>query len=168
VGQQVGLASNGRDAADRIREEGWRGDRRTRAEARQSASMSDRNTRLRPVMVPTRRGEDQAVQIRQTLARLEKTDGLSFMQMVGEVGQRLPRDASIIAVLSQVDLEYGVALGELRRQGYAVTAIVNCFEIETYSHLSAALLAEGIETRHLRDEDSIRSICEKQVLFSHR
>ncbi|MCP4080776.1 MAG: DUF58 domain-containing protein [Pirellulaceae bacterium] len=166
MGQQVGLVSNARDAADRIREEGWRGDRRTREEAQDSATMASENTRLRPVIVPTRRGDDQAQNIFQTLARMEKTDGLSFFEMVAEAQQRLPKDASIIAVLSKVDLEYGVALGELRRQGYAVTAIVNCYDIGRFSQLSAALLAEGIETRHLRDEDSIRTICEKQVLFA--
>lgn len=166
MGQQVGFASNGRDAADRIREEGWRGDRRTRDEALKSVTMSARNTRLQPIIVPTRRGDDQATNIFQALARLEKTDGLSFFQMVAEAQQRFPRDASIIAVLTQVDLEFGVALGELRRQGFAVSAVINCHEIEKFSHLSAALLAEGIETRHLRDEDSIRSICEKQVLLT--
>jgi len=40
IGQQVGLVSNGRDAADRVREEGWTGDRRTREEAKQSAKQS--------------------------------------------------------------------------------------------------------------------------------
>ncbi len=164
--QQVGLVSNGRDAADRIREEGWRGDRRTRDEALKSASMDRNNERLRPVIVPTQRADDQIVHILQALARLEKTDGLSFFEMIGEAQQRLPRDATIIAILTHVDLEVGVALGELRRQGYAVTAIINCFEIERFSHLSAPLLAEGIETRHLMDKASIRAICERQVLLA--
>ena len=107
-----------------------------------------------------------AQDIFQTLARLEKTDGLSFFQMIAESQQRFPRDASIVAILSRVDLAYGVALGELRRQGFAVTAIINCVDIERFSQLSSALLAEGIETRHLYDEDSIRTICEKQVLLA--
>lgn len=168
MGQQVGLVSNGRDAADRIREEGWRADRRTREEAQKSVTMAAENTRLRPVVVPTRRGDDQAQEILQTLARLEKTDGLSFFEMIAEAQQRFPRDASIVAILSHVDLAYGVALGELRRQGFAVTAIINCTDVERFSQLSAALLAEGIETRHLGDEDAIRSICEKQVLLAQR
>ena len=168
MGQQVGLVSNGRDAADRIREEGWRGDRRTREEARDSVTMVEESTRLRPVVVPTQRGDEQAQNISQTLARLEKSDGLSFFEMIAESQQRFPRDASIVAILSRVDLAYGVALGELRRQGFAVTAIINCMEIERFSQLSSALLAEGIETRHLYDEDSIRTICEKQVLMAHR
>lgn len=167
MNQQVGLFSNGRDAADRIRQEGWRSDRRTREEALKSATMDDQNTRLRPVGVPTKRDEHQARQIYDLLARLEKTDGLSFFQMVQESQQRYPKDASIIAILSEINLEYGVALGELRRQGYAVTAIVNCYDVEKYSQLATALFAEGIEARHLRDEDSIREICTRQVHLNY-
>ena len=44
MGQQIGLVTNGRDAADRIRQEGWDFDIRTRDAARQAASMSTRAT----------------------------------------------------------------------------------------------------------------------------
>jgi uncharacterized protein (DUF58 family) len=163
MGQQVGLASNGRDAADRIRVEGWQGDRRTRKEARQSASMLAESDRLQPVIVPTRRNDHQFIDVQQALARLEQTDGLAFSDFVVQVQQRLPRDATIIAILSRVDLAVGVALGQLRRLGFAVTAVINSADEERFCRLSAPLVAEGIETRHLRDEDSIRSICQQQV-----
>lgn len=165
MGQQIGFVSNGRDAADRIRQEGWQGDRRTRDEARQSATMSEENQRLRPVVVPTRRDDQQFGDILQVLARLEQTDGLSFFEMVQESQERMTRDASIIAILTHVDMEIGVTLGQLRRQGYAVSAIINCFDIEKFTRLCEPLLAEGIEVRHLRDESAVRTICEKQVLL---
>ncbi len=165
MGQQIGLISNGRDAADRIRLEGWRSDRRTRAEARKSASMSETSDRLRPVIVPTKKADDQMQQILSTLARLEMTDGLSLFQLVQESQERLPRDASVIAVLTHVDLEVGVTLGQLRRMGYAVVAIINCHDVERFTQLSEPLLSEGIETRHLSDEFAVRSICEKQILL---
>jgi len=56
MGQQIGLATNGRDAADRIRQEGWDSDPRSRREARRSASMIAHSDRLQPLVVPTRRG----------------------------------------------------------------------------------------------------------------
>ena len=37
---------------------------------------------------------------------------------------RIPRDATVIAVLPQVPVETAIALGTLRRQGFAVTAIL--------------------------------------------
>ena len=82
MGQQVGLVSNGRDAVDRIREEGWKGDQRTREEAKKSAIRMAESDRLRPVIVPTRKSPEQMVYISKALARLEKTDGLKLSQLV--------------------------------------------------------------------------------------
>ena len=48
MGQQVGLASNCRDAADRIRTEGWDYDLRSRSAARRVAGMLETSDRLRP------------------------------------------------------------------------------------------------------------------------
>src|SRR5262249_29265532 len=69
MGQQIGLISNARDAADRIRQEGWRSDDyRTRSAARSAATMLDRSERLQPIVVPARRGPETLVQIQQVLA----------------------------------------------------------------------------------------------------
>ena len=78
MGQQVGLITNGRDAAERIRREGWTHDQlRTRREAQAVGDERD-NHRLQPVIVPTRRSNIQLRQILETLARVEKSDGLPF------------------------------------------------------------------------------------------
>ena len=60
MGQQVGLVTNGRDAADRIRQEGWDYDIRTRDAARQAASMAETSDRLRPVVVETAAGRTRS------------------------------------------------------------------------------------------------------------
>ena len=82
MGQQIGLVTNGRDAADRIREEGWKREFRTRNAAKQNVGMSASSDRLRPVIVETQRGFEQFQRIRESLARLEMTDGLSFSELV--------------------------------------------------------------------------------------
>lgn len=164
MNQQVGLISNGRDAADRIRTEGWRGDWRTRRQAAESAAMASTSTRLEPVVVPTRRLEGQFEKIHDALGRLEKSDGLEFPELIGNTVARMPRDATVIAVLGKVDLAIGVTLGELRRRGYAVTAIINAIDGETFGRWSAPLVAEGVAVRHLADTSSIRTICQRQVL----
>ncbi|MEX0818050.1 MAG: DUF58 domain-containing protein, partial [Pirellulaceae bacterium] len=127
MGQQIGLVTNGRDAADRIRQEGWDYDIRTRDAARNAATMQDTSDRLQPLVVDTRRGPAQLMQILETLARVELTDGLTLSQLVGETMAQLPRDATIIAILPQVTSESAITLGSLRRQGYAVTAILNLY-----------------------------------------
>lgn len=163
MGQQIGLVSNGRDAVDRIRTEGWRGDRRTRAEAQESAQMISKSERLQPVIVPTRKSAEQMMHLLEALARLELTDGLDLSQLLVESAARIPRDATVLVIVSQINLENAVALGSLRRQGYSVEVIVNCFSDEEFLTVSGPLLGEGIHARHLKDEESIVAICEKQV-----
>ncbi|MGD9721147.1 MAG: DUF58 domain-containing protein [Pirellulales bacterium] len=164
MGQQVGLVSNGRDAADRIRQEGWDFDFRTRSAAQQAANMLDASDRLAPLVVDTRRGEDQLMRILETLARVELTDGLNLAQLVSETGSRLPRDATVVAIVTSVTEESAVALGNLRRRGFAVTAIVNVFEERDYAEAAGKLLAERIETRHLKDEAAVSEICRLHAL----
>ena len=164
IGQQVGLVSNGRDAADRIRVEGWTGDRRTREEAKNSANRMVESDRLRPVIVPTRKSPEQMIHISKALARLEKTDGMRLSELVIESASQIPRDATVIVIVPTITLENAVALGGLARQGYSIEVIVNCYSEEEFATVSAPLFAEGITTRHLKDESSVAQICEKQML----
>lgn len=168
MNQQIGLISNGRDAADRIRTEGWVGDSRTRDAAKASAEMHSESNRLRPVIVETRRGVEQLQQIFEALARLEKTSGLDLARLIAESADRLPRDATVIAILSKVTDVEVIALTALKQQGFAVSAIINCFGIEEFAKNSGPLIAEGIEARHLKDEESISEICRKQAVASAR
>ena len=164
MGQQVGLVTNGRDAVDRIRQEGWDHAPGTRQAAQRIAAMLDQNERLEPLVVTTRRGPEQLMRILETLARVELTDGLSFAQLTTEAASDLPRDATVIALLSSVTMETAVALGNLRRRGFAVTVILNLYEVHDFETASGRLLAQGIEARHLRDKAAIVDICRKHVL----
>src|SRR5262249_28481016 len=110
MGQQIGVVTNGRDAADRIRQEGWAHDYRTREAARKNASMRDESDRLQPVVVETRRGPEQFQRILETLARVELTDGLTVAQLILETASRMPRDATVVAILADVSPETALAL----------------------------------------------------------
>ncbi len=164
MGQQVGLVTNGRDAADRIRTEGWRHDQFENRRAALAAGMLEKSERLRPLVVPTRRSNTQLTEILHTLARVEKTDGLSFSQLVTESASQLPQSASVIAILTHVTPEMAVSLGNLRRRGMAVTAMINVFDDYHFADLSAPLLSERIETRHLKDRAAIPRVCLKCVV----
>jgi uncharacterized protein (DUF58 family) len=164
MGQQVGLAINGRDAADRIRREGWSHDQLHSRKLAQAAGMADRSDRLRPLIVPTRLGNTQLRQILETLARVEKTDGLTFPQLVHEIAGRLPRSATVIALLTAVTPAMAVALGSLRRRGLAVTVIINVYEEYEFAKLAAPLIAERIDARQLRDRAAIPTVCLKCLL----
>jgi uncharacterized protein (DUF58 family) len=164
MGQQVGLVTNARDAADRICQEGWDFDIRTRDAAKRAASMAEASDRLQPLVVETRRGAEQLMRILEMLARAELTDGLTVSQLVAETASRLPRDATVVAILTAVTEETAVALGNLRRRGFAVTALLNIYEDRAYAEAAGKLLDERIDTRHLRDENSVSSVCRSHIL----
>lgn len=162
--QQIGLVTNGRDAADRIRQEGWDYDIRSRKAARRAGGMLDESDRLQPVVVPTRRGPEQLLRILETLARVELTDGLNFAQLLTETASRLPRDATVVAILASVNIETAVALGELRQKGLAVTAILNLYDDTKFAQASAQLAAEGVEARHLKSVEMLPTLCQQYML----
>ena len=99
TGQQVGFMTNARDAADRIKEEGWKHEFLTRDAARDELAETRESDRLRPVVVETRRGADQFLRILKSLARAELTDGLTFPQFIDEISPNLSRDATVIAII---------------------------------------------------------------------
>jgi len=166
LNQQVGLASNGRDAAERVLTEALdapadtaaKHSFETRGAARDRFELDDDSTRLRPVVVGTRRGFDQFQQIRETLARLELTDGSTFARMLLEVAPRLPKDATIVAVLPAVSVETAVALGMMRRQGYAISAVLIGLADDGTDDRTVAvgrLVAEGIRDVRLVDRAAL-------------
>lgn len=163
MGEQFGLITNARDAADRLRQEGWEADFRTRQAALASVQEADLDTRLQPIVVPTRRGADQFERVWSGLARLELNDGLSFAEMVLESSSRMPRDATVIAILPQVTAAGAAALGNLRRQGYAVFAVLVMLEQGDALVAQSKLLAERIDSTSITDDPSLAAMCRKQV-----
>lgn len=167
MGQQVGFLTNGRDAADRIRLEGWDGEPvplETREAAHAAAEIDEKNDRLQPVQIPTRRDSEQFNRIRETLARVELTDGLTFAQLVIESQSRIPRDATVLAIIPGDNDQTTIALQNMARRGFAVSVMVNAFDPLDYARISSPLISAGIETYHLRDEESIVHVCRKQAV----
>jgi len=156
LGQPVGLMTNARDAADRIRLGGWKHEALSRGEARTDTQMKEENDRLAPMVVQTRRGMEQLQRIRETLARAELTEGLTFTDLVQEAVGRLPRDATVIAVLPEVSVASAVALGLLRRQGFAITIVLILMDEGKIEKAMGRLFAEGVrDVRHLSNEDAL-------------
>jgi hypothetical protein len=126
--------------------------------------MRDDSDRLQPIVVETRRGVEQFQRIQETLARVELTDGLTLPQLIVEAGGRLPRDATVLAILGHAPAETALALGNLRRRGHAVTAVLLIFEEHGKEEALGRLVAEGIDVRLLRNEAGLTALCQQQVL----
>lgn len=163
--QQFAMISNGRDAADRMAEENLR-EFESRAAARRDANMRQSSDRLRPIVVPIGRGAEHFIQLHKTLARIERTDGLTLPELLIETQSRLSRDATVLVIVQEVDEAAALALGMLKRQGYSVAAIVNNYENDVYETATARLLAQRIAVYHLLDEESIAQICTQMVMVS--
>jgi hypothetical protein len=114
------------------------------------------------VVVPTRRGFDQFQQIRESLARLELTDGMTFPRLIVEVAPRLPKDATVIAVLPAVPVDSAIALGQLRRQGFAISAVLISIADNDKPVAAGRLMAEGIrDVRFIQTEQELINLGEK-------
>lgn len=169
-GQQIGLVTNGRDAADRIREEGWQGEFLNRTMAQKKAATVSENTRMRPVVVPTRKSSDNLLYILESLARLEQTNGLDFSALVREAIVRIPRDATVVAIFSRVTPEMALALGELVQQGFLVTAIVVIFGADVLPdwakppEWAEILLAQGVNFHMVNSEEAVTNLCAQSLV----
>jgi uncharacterized protein (DUF58 family) len=169
MGQPIGLITNGRDAADRIRRRDELARRpfpppTSRAATHDLAAMRESDDRLRPLIVPPSRGPESFARIREVLARVELTDGLSFDQLLIEAEPRLPRDATVVAVLAGVTPAMAVALGRLKRQGFAVNVVLLAFDEVERIDWAGPLLAEGLPVRALSDEAELYQFCELQLV----
>jgi hypothetical protein len=66
---------------------------------------------------------------------------------------RMPRDATLIAILPRVPVESAVALGTLRRQGFAITAILIGLDETQKIESHGRLLAETVrDIRYVNTE----------------
>jgi uncharacterized protein (DUF58 family) len=170
MGQQIGLVTNGRDAADRIREEGWTAELLTRNEASRRASNEKENTRLRPVVLEASKGEAQFNNILAALARLEFTDGLDFSDTLQDAAPRIRRDTTAVAVLGNVTPETAAALGRLRRLGQPVTVVMVSQGMEAIPdwarppEWAGMLLDEGIDFRVVNSEESVQNLCAESII----
>lgn len=162
--EPVGLATNGRDAADRIRAGGWVGDHRVRDEAAAAGAMSTENERLRPIICPPSRGPVNFREIVRTLARLERTDGLTLPKLLVECESQLSAETTLLVVLQQCTPESMGALIELQRRGRAVAVIINTHDINDYSAIAGPLIAARIPTFHLSTPDSVAEVCRQTLL----
>ncbi len=171
MGQPIALVTNARDAVDRIRQRREMAPdgaepRSNRAAAHQLAGMRARDDRLRPLIVPLARGPESFSRVRGVLARVELTDGLTFDQLLLEAEPRLARDATIVAVLARVTPAMALALGHLKRQGFAVSIVLVAFDELERIDCASPLLAEGLSVRSLSDEKELSSFCELQLVTS--
>ncbi len=173
LGQQVGLVTNAGDAAERLSATNYRAtlkrDSSDKADRRLAQIVRAENQKVsedhrRPLIVPTGRGAEQFQRIRQVLARAELNDGLTLAHLCIEAAHRLPRDATVMALLPCVPVESALALGTLKRQGYAVSVVLVALPEGDVETAYGRLAAEGIrDVRPLASEEALPALCQAEV-----
>ncbi|MDD3470133.1 MAG: DUF58 domain-containing protein [Thermoguttaceae bacterium] len=162
--EEIGLITNGRDAIQRIRFEGWISDWRTRREARESVELDTPNDQFEPLVIETRRGVEQIERIFDLLGRLELSEGLPLPALLQEAAGRMPRSATVILIVGKIGVEEAIAIGDLRRSGFVVTVFVNCYHIVDFEAALATLLDMGVEVRQLTERSHVADLCRDFVL----
>jgi uncharacterized protein (DUF58 family) len=173
LGQQIGLVTNAGDAAERLSATNF-----PRLLNQDSSDMADQKLaqsvradaqvapveRRRILHVPTSRGVDRFEQIRTMLARAELNDGLTLPELLIEAQPRLPRDATVIALTPSVSDQSAIALGNLKRLGYAVSVILVLPTEDDVPTSYGRLAAQGIrDVRPLKNEETLPDICMAEV-----
>jgi uncharacterized protein (DUF58 family) len=164
MGQPIGMMTNGRDAADRIRTEGWDADFRTRTSARSALTMRDSDTRLRPVVIQAATGPVHQQQLQRQLARLELTDALHLGESLIESEPRLGRDTTLIMILQTADPRTTATVQGMVRRGWSIVVAVNCYDAEDYSRVAGPFIAVGVPVMQLVDESQLPDVCRKMVM----
>jgi hypothetical protein len=92
---------------------------------------------------------------------------MTYPELLFEVAPRLPKDATVIAVLPRVPVETAIALGMLRRQGYAISAILVGIADDGSDDRAVAhgrLLAEGIrDVRYINSEEELMNLGDRSA-----
>lgn len=153
--EPFGLVSNGRDAAERMRESNKKGLYSDRTSATANIEMRSQSDRLNPVVLGANRTPEHFAEIHRMLARLERTDGLKLDQLLIETESRLPKLLSLIAIVQRVDEAGLLALEMMRRRGFALTVMLNCHQDEYLDH-AGKLIAARLPVVPLYDEESLR------------
>ena len=162
--EPCGLATNGRDAADRIRQEGWETDHRFRAAATEAGSMVESSDRLRPVILKPDRGSIHLREMLRHMARLERTDGLTLPELLIECESELSSETTLLIILQTCDEQGIAALIGLSRRGREIAVLINTHDINDYSEIAGPLIAEKITTLHLSSEENLPSVCRQSLL----
>jgi hypothetical protein len=159
--EPFGLVSNGRDAAERMRELNKKGLYSDRTSATENIEMRSQSDRLNPIVLGANRTPEHFAELHRMLARLERTDGLKLDQLLIETESRLPKLLSLIAIVQKVDEAGLVALEMMRRRGYALTVMLNCHQDEYLEH-AGKLIAARLRVVPLYDEDSLREYLQQR------
>ncbi len=161
-GEQVGLLTNARDAAEVAQYEVENEAVLSRDEADYQNFLLKESTNISPLSVATRRGVAQATQIIENLSRVLPGHGLLMEQMLLSEARHVPRDAALLPVVPFVSPRLALALATMKDLGYAVTVFFINHQTE-YMKAAQLLAPHNIYVFHIESERSLHEISPARI-----
>lgn len=161
-GEQVGMLTNGLDAA----EEAQYDVESRRAVAREDVAASvvgeSESDRISPLKVPTMRSTVQAQQVAENLARILPGHGLDCSQLLLNEFRALPRDAALLPVVPYVSEEFALTLAEMQLSGFSVSVFF-IRNRKGYEDAAARLAPYNIHVFHIREESDLHELAPQKI-----
>ena len=161
-GEQVGMVTNGWDAAEVARYEVSQQETLSREEADDSVGAEDESTRLSPLSVLPARSPVQAQKIIENLARVLPGNALDANRMVTLAAPDLPHDAALLPVVPNVSERLAMNLGAMKVSGFNVTVfLIN--HAKAFEEAQLLLAPHAIHVFHIEHERSLHEISPAKI-----
>ena len=156
-GEQVGLLTNARDAAEVARFEAEGQQVVARSDAEDVLDDEDEGTRISPLSVPTRRSPIQAQKIIENLARVLPGSGLDAIRLILVEHSRLPRDAALLVISPHVHDALALALGSMKIAGFNVSVFI-IKDHKNHEEAARLLAPHHIHAFHIQHERDLHNL----------
>ena len=161
-GEQVGMITNARDAAEVAQYEIEKRETLSRQEVDAEVEGELQGTRISPLCVETSRTPYQAQRIIENLARVLPTDGLDGMGLVLNQYHMLPRDATLMIVAPIITERMAHALGAIKLSGFNVSVFL-IMDQRAYEEAAHFLAPHNIHIFHIEHERSLHEISPAKI-----
>ena len=160
--EQVGMITNGLDAAEEAQYEVESQGSLSREEAQESVVGEVESDRISPLKVPTMRTTVQAQQIAENLARIVPGHGLDAVELILEEFRGLPRDAAMLPVVPYVGEQLALTLAEMKYSGFAVSVFF-IRDRKGYEEAAVLLAPHNIHVFHIQEESDLHELAPQKI-----
>ncbi|MDQ1257108.1 MAG: hypothetical protein QG656_1710 [Candidatus Hydrogenedentes bacterium] len=161
-GEQVGMLTNARDAAEVAKYDVRSKGSVSRQDADAGVEGEDESTRLSPLQVPTMRSPIQAQRVIENLARVVPTDGLMVRDLIMSEFNRLPRDAALLPVVPFMDEQLALTLASMKLSGFNVSVFLVGNEVR-YQEAAKILAQHEIYVFHIEEARNLHEISPDRI-----
>jgi hypothetical protein len=163
-GEQTGMITNGRDAAEVARYEVESRSSEARDEAEADMAEEEESARINPLTVPTLRSPIQAQKIAENLARIIPGQGLDAAGLILSEFRQLPRDAALLLVSPYVSERLALTLAAMKENGFNVNVFF-ILDQNGFEEAAQLLAPHLIQVFHIEHERNLHEISPAKIGF---